>query len=87
MDFPTQQKEIKRVWNLVDSSRDGYISFQEFSAFMSNSNTRKLIGTHDAIEIRKIFERVDKNDNQKVELNEFMQLVEFEDGQIFLNFE
>ena len=87
MDFVTQQKEIQRVWNLVDSSRDGFISFQEFNSFMTNTNTRKLIGSHTSDQIRGIFNKIDKNNNEKVELHEFMQLVEFENGNIYLNFE
>ena len=71
----------------MDSSRDGFISFEEFKIFMTNNNTRKLIGSHSVDEIMKIFDRIDVNGNQKVELHEFMQLIEFENGQIFLNFE
>ena len=76
--------QIESAWKLVDTNGDGMISFSEFQQFLVNKTTRKLLGTYSNSMIYQIFSNLDRNNNGVIELYEFMQIIDFEDGNMYI---
>ena len=82
--FSAQMNQIEGVWKLVDTNGDGMISYSEFQQFLTNSTTRKLLGTYSNSLIYQIFNNLDVNKNGVIELYEFMRIIDFDDGQMYI---
>jgi len=82
--FNDQMKQIENAWKLVYTNGDETISYSEFQQFLTNNATRRLLGTYSNSLIYQIFGRLDRKKNGVIELHEFMQIIEFDDGKMYI---
>lgn len=69
------QKEMTRVWKLLDSNLDGQIDLKEFEKFMLSKVIVSRLNKLKYWQIKSIFDYIDEDKSGLIDFNEFCKLI------------